>query len=129
MAFNTTDFVNTLAALSVTGVTRNYTEPPQQVNSTDLPCMWPMVPDAEHEIISLTSGAGLLTVTCDLMILIEMELQDRNSVKFSATLAIIDALDAALAAETDAGIDGWNISSNFDEKNNWQIIATVIGSG
>lgn len=129
MAFNTTDFVNTLAALSVTGVTRNYTEPPQQVNSTDLPCMWPMVPDAEREIISLTSGAGLLTVTCDLMILIEMELQDRNSVKFSATLAIIDALDAALAAETDAGIDGWNISSNFDEKNNWQIIATVIGSG
>ena len=129
MAFNATDFVNTLSALSVTGVTRNYTEPPQQVNSTDLPCMWPMIPDAQREIISLTSAGGLLTVTCDLIILIEMELQDRNSVKFAATLALIDALDAALAAETDAGIDSWTISSNFDEQNNWQILATVIGSG
>ena len=123
-------FATTLAGLTVTGVSTKLTEPPAIDTSGNYPMMFPRVPSVERAAVALNGSAGLKTVTCELVIVIERDSLSTPYTKYAATVAMIDALDTALATEMVASneIDGWTITPEINEYG-WTIIATVEGSG
>lgn len=125
-------YVSALSGLTVTGVTRKYTEPPTQVNTADLPCMYPRIPELSDAPITACGQGGWPTHTAELVILVEPIAQNRQNVNFALVLSLIDALQAALqAAKPTTGKRTWQIRQEIVEHRpdtlHWAIIATVTG--
>lgn len=122
-------FVSTLAGLTVTGVKRAYTAPPTVDTSANYPIMFPRLPTASREAVSLASSAGLRSVTCDLVVVLARDVLDTSTARFATATALIDALDTALATEMAAHnqIDRWEIRPEVNEYG-WSLIATVEAS-
>lgn len=122
-----------LAAMTVTGVTRRYTEQPHQLGTADLPCMYPRLPEGNETVITLGESTGLLSAVCELAIVVNPYLQDRNSANFSLCLSLMDALNASLASNVHAlNIDRWSIRQQAEIVNDtayWLIVARVEASG
>lgn len=134
MAWPYATFVNNLAGMSVSGVTRAYTEPPRTLNTVDLPAMWPRLPEAENSVVTLTQVAGLRSATVELVIALEPYQQSTQSANFAATIAMLDAIETALVANaTSFGIDRWIVRqelTGFTETiAYWSLIVSVQGSG
>jgi hypothetical protein len=130
MSITYQSFAATLAGLTVTGITTSLTEPPAIDTSGNYPMMFPRVPSVERGAITLASSAGLKTVTCELVIVVERDSLSTPYTKFSTTMAILDALDTALVTEMVANnvIDSWTIDPEINEYG-WTLVATVEGSG
>lgn len=127
-----TEYVTMLAGLTVAGVVKRYPTPPTQLNTAQLPASWPRLPGGETQIVTLTSGAGLPTLACDLVIAVNAWGQGTQPVNYAAAVSIVDALNAALIDEADNGvIDGWALRLEVDQIGDaayWVIVATVTGS-
>ncbi len=89
-------YVADLAALTVTGVTRSYSAPPVQINTADLPCMYPRLPQLADNPVTACGQGGWPIHTAELVIMVEPLGQNLQPTNFAAVLALIDALQAAL---------------------------------
>ena len=127
-----TEYAAMLAGLDVTGVTKRYTSPPTQLSTAQLPAQWPRLPSGETQIATLTGGAGLPSLSCDLVIAVEVVAQNTQPANYAKALGIIDALQAALATEAlDNVVDSWQMRLETDVLGDtlyWVIVATVTGS-
>jgi len=134
MAWPYATYVNNLSGMSVTGVTRKYTEPPRSLNTADLPAMWPQLPTAENSSVTLTHISGLRQASVDLIIAVEPYQQSTNNANFAATIALIDNVETALVTNAASfDIDRWTIRQGILEITEgsafWILIVTVEGSG
>ena len=125
-------YVADLAALTVTGVTRKYGAPPVQINTADLPCMYPRLPQLADNPITACGQGGWPIHTAELVIMVEPLGQNLQPTNFAAVLTLIDNLQAALQADRPTtGKRTWQIRQEIVEHKpdtlHWAIIATVTG--
>jgi len=126
-----TSFVNALAAITVAGVKRQYTAPPSQLSSADLPAMHPQLPEHTQDVISISSNTGLFTAACELAIVIKADKQGTAAANFAECLAMLDALNSALIDNTSAlNIDRWSMRQAAVAYGDtyWTIVARVEAS-
>ena len=129
MAFTYAGFAETLASLTVTGVATKYEAPPAIDSVSNYPAMYPNLPSSERGAETLTSASGLKHATCELVVLVSRDALGTRGGNFDDTVALIDALDTALATEAAANnqIDRWTIVPEANEYG-WSIVATVEAS-
>lgn len=129
------DFVGALGGMTVTGVTKKMTSPPRQVNTAQLPLLFPRLPRGESGAVTFTGAEGVRRVACDVVILIEAVGQSTMPTNFALALTLMDNLDAALAtlATTNQNVDDWVIRQDAealaDGTQFWVLVATVRGVG
>lgn len=127
-----TEYVATLAGLSITGVVKAYSAPPTQLSTAQLPAQWARLPSGETAIASMGGQMGLPSLTCDLVIAVEVIGQNTQPANYAKCLAVIDALQAALADEALGGVvDTWTMRIDGEAIGDtayWVIVATVTGS-
>ncbi len=126
------EYVATLTALTVAGVTKRYSAPPAQLSTAQLPAMWARLPSGTVEVVAMDGGAGLPSFTCDLVIAIEAMAQNTQPANYAKGIAVIDALQAALTTEALEGVlDSWALRLDAEAIGDtayWVIVATVTGS-
>lgn len=126
-------FTTAIAALSVAGVRRKFTEPPTSIGSADLPAMWPGLPRGDERAMTFTAEGGWSSIICDLVIAVEAVAQDTQSANYTSTMTIIDALSTALRATSVIGRAklAWSIQANVQVAvagiPYWAVIATIEG--
>ncbi len=126
-----TSFVNALAAITVAGVKRQYTAPPSQLSSADLPALHPQLPGHTQDVISIASNTGLFTAACELAIVIKANQQGTAAANFAECLTMLDALNSALIDNTSAlNIDRWSMRQTAVAYGDayWTIVARVEAS-
>ena len=127
-----TSFVNALSAITVAGVKRQYTAPPSQLSSADLPAMHPQLPEHTQDVISIASNTGLFTAACELAIVIKANQQGTAAANFAECLTMLDALNSALIDNTSAlNIDRWSMRQDgvtYGDTAYWTIGARVEAS-
>jgi len=127
-----TEYVAILAGLDVAGVVKVYTAPPTQLSTAQLPAQWARLPSGETAIASMGGQMGLPSLTCDLVIAVEVIGQNTQPANYAKALGIIDALQAALADEALGGVvDSWTLRMDGEAIGDtayWVIVATVTGS-
>lgn len=130
-----TSYVTALSGLTVVGVTRKYTSPPQSINTADLPAQWPLLPSGDvAPLVFGGYGAPSGTYRCDLVIATEAVGQNVNSVNFVGVLTLMDALTTALKSMTRpvAGVFTWSIRQaivTVAGNDYWSLICSCEGSG
>jgi hypothetical protein len=127
-----TEYVAILAGLDVAGVVKAYTAPPTQLSTAQLPAQWARLPSGETAIASMGGQMGLPSLTCDLVIAVEVIGQNTQPANYAKTLGLIDALQATLADEALGGVvDSWTLRMDGEAIGDtayWVIVATVTGS-
>jgi hypothetical protein len=127
-----TEYVATLAGLTVTGVVKAYSAPPTQLSTAQLPAQWARLPSGETTVASMGGQMGLPSFTCDLVIAVEAMGQNTQPANYARALAIIDALQTTLADEALSGVvDSWQMRLDGEQIGDtayWVIVATVTGS-
>ena len=123
-------FVSALSGLSVTGVTRKVSQPPRQVNTAELPLQYTQLPTGEEESRSRDHPGGWLTITCEVVVLLEPILQSTQTLNYAATVAMMDNLSAALRATDFArSRNRWTIRGSLVNLGNdtvyWGVVARV----
>ena len=89
------ELVAALAGLSVSGVTRQYTQgPPAALNSADLPAQWVELSQGDEAPISV--GGTWPTLRADLVVAYEAAGQGTQPANFEGTVDVMDALVTAL---------------------------------
>ena len=134
MAFTTySAFVTALAGLTVTGVTRSYTEPPTQISTAGVPAMFPRIPAGAGEVEVLSGGSEISRATAELVVAIEPVAQNMTSINFAAAVTMMDSLETAFrAAIVSVGIDAWTLqvsTVDIGVTPYWAVVATVEASG
>lgn len=125
-------FIAGLTGLTVTGISRTFTEPPTSISSADLPAMYPGLPSGEETAMTFQTSGGWPTLTCDLIVAVEAVAQDTQSANFSATVEIMDNLSSALRlASIGRSALTWMITANVQVQiagtTYWAVVATVNG--
>ncbi len=133
MAFTYATFVSNIAGMTISGVSAK-SAPPQQLSTADLPISYPRLPIADNQSVTLTHQRGLLSVAAELVVVMEPYRQGTNVANFTATVAMIDAIETAIVANASAyDIDRWNIALQIEEygadRPYWQLVARIEGSG
>lgn len=134
MAYTAAALVATLGGLSITGVTRMYSQPPATVGNADLPVAYVRLPEVRNEIITYASSVGIDNHTCELVVLVEPVGLSDNATNFAAMVALIDNVNAALKTEAAANnrIDSWTVRQEtavVGESPFWALVASVEASG
>lgn len=133
MAFTYKAFVDGVADMTVTGVTRKLDAPPDQLNTADMPVMYPRLPSSESGVVSFGSATGLRRAQMELAIVIDPNMQATTAETFATALTLMDNLTTAL--ESNAGtlqLDEWQLEIGTEvigESEYWLVLATVLGSG
>lgn len=132
------DFVSGIAALTITGVTRKFDAPPDQLATADLPASFPHIPvDATQEApITADGQGGWPRMMADLVVVIKPTRQSKTSENYAATLAMMDAVATALRAMQKGSLSkgplSWSIRGGIEkigETDFWAVVARVTGSG
>jgi hypothetical protein len=104
MSTTYTAFVTALEALTVTGVTRKFTQgQPNSLNTADLPAQWVDLPRGES-VPATCAGDMTRTLAADLLVALEPVGQNQRPTNFDATVTMLDSLHTALDA-ADLGTD------------------------
>ena len=127
-------FVTSLGDLTVTGVTVKLDEPPRSLKTTDMPTQWVQVPVIERMPSTFAKQGQLWpTFRAQLVIALEPVNQNTQAANWSAVLAMMDYLHAALADSTIAqGRIQYQILQGIvtvAETNYWAVVAEVEGHG
>lgn len=131
-----TEFTTALGNLTVTGVTRAYDGPPTNLESADLPSMWVQLPQSDEAALTFSGAGGWPILRAQLIIAYQSSAQDTQAANWSGTLAILDALAAALR-NTAPGTLGeskptWSIKPGqvtVAGVDYWAVIADVEANG
>lgn len=126
-------FLAALAGLSVTGVTKKFTYPPEALSSADLPAMWPQLPRGDDKPMTFGAAGGWPELIADLCIAVEPVGQSLQHSNFDTTVTALDNLGAALrGADIGKGTLSWTIKSariTVAGIDYWGVVATVTGHG
>lgn len=126
-------FVSGLAGLTISGVTRKYTEPPGTVGDADMPISYPRITSQNNETLTIGQVGGLDRGTADLVVVVERYEVNSNAANFAATVAMVDAINTAMKAAIDTlGIDRWEIRPEdvtIGTSQCWALVVTVEASG
>lgn len=130
------DVSTNLAAVSVTGVNRAFTYPPETLNTADLPASFVMPPSSDYLPITTCSTEDD-TITMRFVVAIQPFTQDAQSVNYTQLLTIADNLNAALKTSraTIGARVTWSISPQVELPivvsgvNYWGVTATVTAQG
>jgi len=96
MAATNAAFVAALQAMTVTGVTRHYDEPPGALSTADLPAAFPMMPQAQLGQTVLSCLANNKTRGMQYAIALEAAGQGTISQNYALIAAMMDNLETAL---------------------------------
>lgn len=126
-------FISELASMTVTGVTRQYVYPPNQLSTADLPASFVTLPTAVNETIA-TCDEVSDTFTAELVIALEPTGQNLQPTNYAAVLAMMDNVNAALKATdfTDLLQASWQLSTPptvIGASAYWSVTATVTAQG
>jgi hypothetical protein len=120
-----------IQAMTVTGVTRRYTEPPLSLNTADLPASWPQPFGVEMtNIISSCSDLNK-TRTCTYYIALEPTPQSTQAANYAAVIAMVDNLETAIAGIDVMEFVTYTIRSIIVQVGGtdyWALEATLTGS-
>lgn len=107
-------FVTAMQGLSVTGVAAasQYNQPPNAVNTADLPVSFPMMPSGERGELITSCANDAKVRRMGFVILMEATGQSTQPVKYAALAAQMDNLETALDGLT---IPGGGTLGNFIE--------------
>jgi len=127
-------FIAALSGLTVTGVTRSYTEPPHQVSTADMPLSYVQLPDVGEGPMTAEGEGGWPRLRAELVILVEPIGQNVNGVNFALCVTLIDNLSTALRGTSLAKTKTrWTIRQEsiqqYGDTAYWAIIATVEANG
>jgi hypothetical protein len=97
-------FIAAIAGMTVSGVTRKYTEPPASISTADLPCSFPMLPSGADTVLTF-GNAGVVggqqsSFTCDLVFAYEAMGQGTQNQNFGGLVTLMDAVVTASRALT-----------------------------
>ena len=127
-----TEYTAMLAGLTITGVVKAYSAPPTQLSTAQLPAQWVRLPGGETTIATLTGAAGLPSLTCDLVVAVEVIGQNTQPANYTKCLALIDAMQTTLTAEAlNGAVDSWNLRMDAEQIGDtayWVLVASVTGS-
>ena len=123
-------FTTALSGLTIAGVTRKLTEPPRQVSTADLPLQFVRLPTGEESARTRDHPGGWITITCDLVVVLEPVQQGTQPVNYAATLAMMDAVSAALrATDLAQSRNRWTMRGDWiylgGETVYWAVVASV----
>ena len=125
--------VSYLGALTITGVTRKFTYPPTSLATADLPAMFPQLPRGEEAAMTFQANGGWPAMTCDLVVALEPAAQETQSANFSAAVAMLDKVSAALrGADVGKAPLSWRIEQTgvtVAGINYWAVVAHVTTKG
>jgi hypothetical protein len=129
-------FVETLAALQVTGVKRRYKYPPLQLSTADLPASFVRPPNSDYDPMSICDDTAD-NMTCRLVIATEPTGQSTQPANYDLMLTMADNLNAAIKANyTDIGaLLTWTIAAQDAEpiliggSAYWGVTATITKRG
>jgi hypothetical protein len=99
-----TEWVASVAGITVAGLRRQYDAPPEQANPADMPLMFPRLPTIGSTVSTFGSGYGLAEVAMELVLIVKPAMLGKQSAEFTNTLGMIDALQVALNTATSDGI-------------------------
>ena len=128
-------FVNSLEALTVSGVTTKLSSSaPQALNTADLPAQWVAAPNGNESAMTSQAEGGWPTLKANLIIAYEASGQDTGPANFVATVTMMDSLTTALRGATTIclGPLRWDIKVavvTIAGNGYWAVIASVEGSG
>jgi hypothetical protein len=131
-------FVDGVASLTITGVKRRYDAPPDRLTTADLPASFPHIPDDAAQEAPLTADGqgGWPRMAVELVVVIEPTRQRTQAANFAATLAMMDAVAAALRGAAKGSISkgplSWSIRGGIEtvgETEYWCVVARVMGNG
>ena len=96
------EFAADLCGMTVTGVQKVYSAPPESLNSANLPALFPMLPEGNQA--ALTFGAALYsgTQTLELWVPVKAAAQGTIPETYTALTTLMDNLGTALRALNDA---------------------------
>lgn len=124
-------WVTALGAMTVTGVTRHYANPPQAVSTADLPVYFPMAPGGGMPAMVLSCKANNKVRRAQVVILVEPVGQATNAINFGKLAALMDALETSLDALTTANLIEYDMQAgvvvNVAGTDYWAISASVTG--
>jgi hypothetical protein len=127
-------FTAALAALTVTGVTRKFANPPAAVDTADLPALWPGLPSGTEPLMTFATGSGTSggwpAMRCDLIVALEPVGQNTQAANYAATVAMLDNLSSTLRGNhIGRGPMTWaitaNVQINVSGNLYWAVIATI----
>jgi hypothetical protein len=131
-----TDYTAALASLVVEGVTRRYTSPPSQLHTADLPAQFVRLPEGREGPLTADGEGGWPALTAELVIAVEPVHQNTPAANYATTVALVDAVSAALRAVTPKQVCksklSWTIGARRDvlgEQEYWLLVARVTGQG
>jgi hypothetical protein len=130
-----TNFVTNLGNLSITSVKRAFDEPPQSLNTADLPALWVELPTGEEDPFTMQAHGGYPTFRGNLVVAVEAAGQSRQPERWSDCLTMMDNVATALRAAVKTVVRGqlsWSIALEtitVAENDYWSIVATVEGNG
>jgi len=93
-------FVAAMQAMTVTGVTRHYDEPPASVNTADFPIAFPAMPSGERGELITSCASNSKVRTMGYVIITEATGQSTQATKYGALAALMDNLETAMDALT-----------------------------
>jgi hypothetical protein len=123
-------FTAALAGLTVTGVTRQFANPPASISTADLPALWPGLPSGNEPVMTFQTPGGFPALRCDLIAALEPVGQNTQAANYTATIAMMDNLSTALrGTQIGRGPMTWTITANVQINvagtAYWAVIATV----
>ena len=127
-------FVDTLEAVTVTGVNTHFTQgPPASLTDAHLPAKWVMLPRATESAVVFGEQGGVQTMSADIVIAVVANVQNIQGENFDLTINLMDNLMTALSAMGLCGVRSkWRVNirqttvtvAGFD---GWGIVCTVEG--
>jgi len=132
-----TAFTTALAGLTITGVTRKYTEPPASVNTADFPISYPKRIEIVGEPLTFDYHGGWPTLRGDLIIIVNSTAQNTQEANYTLVQTLMDAADTTLRAAVGVigkgpltySIRGGDTIVNLAGTDYWAIIISVEGYG
>ena len=128
-----TQFVDAVQALDITGVNRQYEEPPRKFNTADLPCSFVWFPSGDNNPLTFEGGRAFRGRSLDLIV-VYAETAITADAPFTATITMMDSVESALLTlDIGQSKPTWRIRSQLyqetADRRYWAVIATIQGAG
>lgn len=124
-------FIDAVAGLSVKGVKRKQTAPPNAVNTADLPMSYPLLPQGERAEAITSCVAGSKRRRMGFQILLEPVAQNTNAVNYGLLGEMMDNLETKIDALTVCNFIEYTVQAEivpFGTAEFWAITADILGS-
>lgn len=118
--------IATIGALTVAGVKKTLAYMPDQINTVDLPLMFPVLPRGENAVTVLTGAKGLESLHLDWWVLVEPSAQNKPPARFAECVGVLDGLMAAFATST--AVDAYSMRMEMiriESTTYWGIVAEI----